>query len=342
MKNIYIGFGSSIDDVRGGLERVSRSHFTVRSDKDAFYNYFILLGTVSRKNDNYIELPWREKKLLTKFISLIQIFFLLFKNKGRLFIHGSPLLSILGFIVRKRVVIVHHGDVYMEKLAENKKGNLGVFILFVLTCITDKLYTNHVTYNKSIESRLIKANKTPLIIPNFVENTFQFDIDNVICNIPTIAMLAYWNERKNLQKTIDFVKNKGLVRIIIIGRPTSTYLNEFNKILKKIEKLSNVKLEHYQDIQDNKINQLLSDSDYFLHMADEEGFPRAMQEAQICGCTVICKTLSFNPDLLINLAIDIKEISTFTKVEVDQRISLSNKYKKNYSLKAYTNAMSKI
>ena len=87
-----------------------------------------------------------------------------------------------------------------------------------------------------------------------------------------------------------------------------SYQNEFNVALSQICDLNEVTVERYDGIDDLQLISLLSTSDYFFHYSINEGFPRAMQEAQVCGCRIVCSTRFFNSDLLGEGAVDFDDL----------------------------------
>ena len=314
MKNIYIGFGSNNSNFVGGLERVTNSHiFGVGKD---YYDLYICLGTDRRSEVGYLELPWKNNSIKGKLLTLFTLCFYSNKYRGsKFYIHGSPILSLFCIFNAKHSIVMHHGDVAAEFLSNysGKKKPL-YFLLKFSDKLQNILYHKHVSYNLDIISKLRNIyHKNPIILANFVERIFNFknftkNQENIF---PIIISVAYWTKRKNLSYLLEFLftHNPAYKLILrLVGDVHPDYVQEFNEILTQISYFQNVNIERYINIDDEQLYSLLHTSDYYFHYSVNEGFPRAMQEAQICGCTVVCHKKYFNDQLLAGMALDFDEL----------------------------------
>jgi len=349
VRRVYVGFGSNSGEIEGGLERVTKSHLS--GSGKLFYEKYIVMGSKSTVTADYIELPWRGGSATTRLRSLITLFYysVIFKN-CKFFIHGSPILSAFCIPSIGRGIVMHHGDVASEYGDYSLKNFWKLHIIKILTRLQNISYRTHVTYNFDIATQLSCIGRIPYIFPNFVESGFAAKLDHINTNShPVIISVAFWTKRKNLSKLLEFLNDYKLTRplvIRIVGRVHTSYQNEFKSTLSQICDLKGVTVERYEGIDDTQLIFLLSTSDFFFHYSIKEGFPRAMQEAQVCGCRIVCSKRFFNADLLGEGAVDFDDLLNnqlkLTPLDSVTRKQNSTRFSDSYCETNYYEKLSKL
>ena len=343
MNCLFVCFGSvPFDSSSGGLVRVASNIYGAKSLAGDIQPYFIFLGKrFSSKKGDYVELPWQDAGVLVRVASLFVVFWLAsFRRWGKIFPHGSGVLSIPLIFKRSKVVVFMHGDIESEYAYMRISKKISLRIRFFMISLVERLqffYFNHFnTYNVKLNRRLVGRNKVVSSIPNFVgtsilkKNASYFNLDTYEKRgVLSVAVVSKFVPRKNFRKSVDVLLGLSRilpVRVCVVGSVDEVYVPEFDSLITELMECSNIELIRKVGCTDSELEEVYSNSAFLLHPALAEGFPMAVQEALVNGCYIIgyAKTLdlpgfsNFLVDLDSNSVNDIYDLLASSKISPEK------------------------
>lgn len=320
VKNILVvGFGG--DDVKGGLAQVMRDWVVEFDEIDTIK--FLVFGSKRVRAEKYEEISWIQKNYFSKVLCLIWWMFALPFMQGKVIIHGSPVLYAIGFLKRSNVILYHHGVVAQEFRNSAINFNFQKKIMYTMLYYLEYLclfwYPKHICYNKDILSRLQKLGKDTLVLPNFVcESVRQKRVRDEIKT--TFVSAGFWVKRKRIDRYLNFFNRAGKCAASwhIYGPVHQEYCEEFFDTLAEIQQsVTHLQVKYFGEVEHRDLHFAMANSSYFLHLADAEGFPKVVQEAQVNGCVIIGDENVLNEIFLDRGFINFEnfDLSQFTNLE---------------------------
>lgn len=207
-----------------------------------------------------------------------------------------------GFKKKPKIVNVVHGYLFDERTPWLKKLALLTAEKFVKNVTDDIIVMNNEDEDIAIKHKLCK-NKVIKIAGMGIDGA-RFSKENISetfnsGNDYKISFIGELSKRKNQKFLIEFVnkirKYDINIKLTLIGDG-----NEKKKLQKivKNKKLSDVVVFHGYD---NKIQNHLQDSDYYITGSRIEGLPFNVLEAMYAGCVVFASDIKGNVDLIDDL-----------------------------------------
>lgn len=317
MIGIYtiVSYGSKSRELPGGLNKVGFDWYRFYNQKNTD---FIYLGYNFTWNKNYKELPYFDQHWIIKILSLSIVIFLLnsrliFFKEAKIFIHYIPTLSVFLFPNKSKIKWFMHGD-YTLEYCERGASSLKLFFLRMSKRLLISKFKRFNAYNYELRKELLKKNKDV----SGYHNAIDYPLILTESKEKLVISYAYWNSRKNLQRTIEgFIKlNSGNnYRLLLLGGISDEYKSSFHSILKKYEG-QNIEYKGY--VKRDILIKYLTKAQIFMLLSEAEGFPLSFLEAFAYRCVVISSVIVAKSWGSSKICTTPQSISNFGDIEVDE------------------------